>query len=589
MEKTIFTSFRSGRFFAAALLFMVFTFYAAQANAQALVNSSFGWGSGVTGGGSASPVTVSTNSAFRSAVSGDNAKVVQISGTIDLGIANMASIGSNTTIIGLGSNARLLHGGVKISGKSNVIIRNISFEDARDPNWECESPTEGGQPSNCTASNAEYDNLVIQSGSSRVWIDHCTFSNHHTTSLAYDGQLDIKNGSDYVTVSYCVFKNGKKTMLVGASDSDTGNYRITYAYNWFQGTESRNPRVRFGQVHMLNNYYSNIGNYGIGLGHNARVYAERNYFYSSKRPSDLITSTGQIRNVGNKFVSCSPNSFEGQVSSVAWSPSYSYTALNVDDVPAHVQANAGVGKINSGGDGGSSTYYQLRNRGTGLFIDGMGLPANGSASGQYANTTHVNAQWEMISTGSYYQFRNRGTGLFLDGMGRTESGADVGQWTGTTHVNSQWSVQQYSGSYYRIQNRGTGLYLDGMGRTTNGAAAGQWPNTTHANAQWELVPVSGSNIAFSNRSEDLKVIESNGKGEVKVYPNPASAVLNISIASESENGVNVKLIDAVGKAVIVSDFAGRNHVLDLKSLGSGFYMLVIEDGTKVIKHKIVKN
>ena len=239
----------------------------------------------------------------------------------------------------------------------------------------------------------------------------------------------------------------------------------------------------------------------------------------------------------------------------------------------------------SGGTGGS--VYQLRNRGTGLYLDGMGLTSNGSAVGQYANTTHVNAQWEMVSSGSYYQLRNVGTGLFMDGMGRTSNGSDVGQWANTTHANSQWSLQQYSGSYYRLQNRGTGLYIDGMGRTANGSAAGQWANTTHVNAQWELILISGSAIASSSFSNELKVIENEEINEVKVYPNPATDVLKISLPSESENGATVKLLDGAGKMIHKAAISGTSHELNVESLNAGLYILLVEDGTSVFKEKIV--
>ncbi|MBN2610235.1 MAG: T9SS type A sorting domain-containing protein, partial [Bacteroidales bacterium] len=36
-------------------------------------------------------------------------------------------------------------------------------------------------------------------------------------------------------------------------------------------------------------------------------------------------------------------------------------------------------------------------RATGLFLDGMGRTGNGDACGQWANTTHVNSQWSLVS------------------------------------------------------------------------------------------------------------------------------------------------------------------------------------------------
>nr|WP_245531707.1 RICIN domain-containing protein [Anaerophaga thermohalophila] len=79
--------------------------------------------------------------------------------------------------------------------------------------------------------------------------------------------------------------------------------------------------------------------------------------------------------------------------------------------------------------------------------------------------------------------------MYIDGMGRTTNGDNCGQYANTTHVNAQWSLESSGDGYYRLRNRGTGMYLDGMGRTTNGDPAGQYANTTHVNAQWRFVPV----------------------------------------------------------------------------------------------------
>ena len=55
-------------------------------------------------------------------------------------------------------------------------------------------------------------------------------------------------------------------MLIGHSDSassDTGYLKTTIHNNWFDGTRSRHPRVRFGEVHVFNNYYLNNIEYGV--------------------------------------------------------------------------------------------------------------------------------------------------------------------------------------------------------------------------------------------------------------------------------------------------------------------------------------
>ena len=91
---------------------------------------------------------------------------------------------------------------------------------------------------------------------------------------------------------------------------------------------------------------------------------------------------------------------------------------------------------------------------------------------------------------TFARIKNRATGLYLDGMGRTANGANAGQWASSSGShNQQWAVEN-SGSYARIKNRATGLYLDGMGRTTNGANAGQWASSSGShNQQWTIEPV----------------------------------------------------------------------------------------------------
>lgn len=146
-----------------------------------------------------------------------------------------------------------------------------------------------------------------------------------------------------------------------------------------------------------------------------------------------------------------------------------------------------TGNDNTGG--GASQYYRIQNRATGLYIDGMGRTSDGADLGQYANTTHENAQWIREQTGDYVRLKNRGTGLYIDGMGRVDNGENCGQYANTDHINAQWSLESTGNGYYRLKNRGTGMYLDGYGRTSDGSAVSLYANTTHENAQWRFVPV----------------------------------------------------------------------------------------------------
>jgi pectate lyase len=155
--------------------------------------------------------------------------------------------------------AKITGFGLRFREQKNVIIKNITIEGSGD------------------------DGMEITEGSQNIWIDHCTFIS------AYDGLVDIKRGSSYITISFCEFRTHQKAVLIGHSDEfgyrDIGNLKVTLHHNWFNATGCRHPRVRFGEVHVFNNYYLNnnipkdpIEGYGVASTCEADVLVESNYF-----------------------------------------------------------------------------------------------------------------------------------------------------------------------------------------------------------------------------------------------------------------------------------------------------------------------
>ncbi|MFJ6672786.1 polysaccharide lyase family 1 protein [Actinosynnema sp. NPDC091369] len=278
-----------------------------------------GWATqcgGTTGGGSASPVTVSTTSAFVSAVGSSSASVIRVSGTISL--SSMTKVASNKTIIGVGSGATITGHGLNVSNASNVIIRNLNFT-----NWADD------------AINVQY--------STRVWIDHNSLRN------GYDGAIDIKRASDCVTVSWNKVSSHDKTMLLGHSDDngseDRGKLRVTYHNNWFDGTNQRHPRVRFGNpVHVYNNYYGGVTSYGVASTEEAGVLVEGNYFENTRDPFHRGEGSSDPANLvarNNHFVNSGSGDQGGSVKSIP----YGYTLDSASSVKSIVQNGAGVGKV----------------------------------------------------------------------------------------------------------------------------------------------------------------------------------------------------------------------------------------------------
>ncbi len=275
-----------------------------------------GYGQNTTGGAGGDVVQVSDAGAFAEAAESDGALQIEVSGTISLD--DMTDVTSDKTIIGVGDNAEITGSGLNVSEADNVIIQNLTF------------------------SNSNDDGINVQY-STNVWIDHCDFTG------ANDGSLDIKRASDDITVSWNHVYDSDKNMLLGHDDDnageDVGNLKVSYHHNWFDGTNQRNPRVRFGNpVHVYNNYYNDIGSYGVASTMDAGVLVEGNYFENVDDPYHLgegDSGPGDLVARDNELV----NSSEGETGGSVSNPSYSYDLDPAADVKSIVTGGAGVGQI----------------------------------------------------------------------------------------------------------------------------------------------------------------------------------------------------------------------------------------------------
>ncbi|WP_225992843.1 hypothetical protein [Actinomadura rudentiformis] len=105
--------------------------------------------------------------------------------------------------------------------------------------------------------------------------------------------------------------------------------------------------MRFANpVHVVNNYYSNIGSYGTASTMGAGVFVDRNYYENVRRPTSIKegdSAEGNIRESGNHLVG-SGAIVTRNPGSVAAIP-YSYSGEPGTSVKATVTAGAGVGKL----------------------------------------------------------------------------------------------------------------------------------------------------------------------------------------------------------------------------------------------------
>ncbi len=280
------------------------------------------------------------------------------------------TVGSNTTLVGLpGAKAQILGGNVNLDKVDNVIIRNIEFANTFDyfPQWD---PTDG-EFGNW---NSAYDSISVK-GSTHVWVDRNTFSDtgglddpHHTyfgrKFQQHDGAVDVTNASDLVTVSYNYFHDHDKLNLVGGSDQNTaddGKLRITFHHNYFKNVGQRAPRVRFGQVHVYNNYYEGSAQastypslYFMGVGYKSQIIANNNYFVREAGAlsqsliqvspgGTMFTDTGSLLNGVPVNIAAAYNnaSAAAPLSPSAWTPTL-FTGMDATaDVPKAVLSGAG--------------------------------------------------------------------------------------------------------------------------------------------------------------------------------------------------------------------------------------------------------
>lgn len=71
-------------------------------------------------------------------------------------------------------------------------------------------------------------------------------------------------------------------MLIGADPSHVNDrcIRVTIHHCFFDGTRQRQPRVRFGKVHLYNNYTRNWGIYAVCASVESQVSLVLVYYFS---------------------------------------------------------------------------------------------------------------------------------------------------------------------------------------------------------------------------------------------------------------------------------------------------------------------
>ena len=290
------------------------------------------FGENTTGGEGGITAVVDNAADFKELVeTPDVPYVVQVSGSIDLGtVGGTVSIRSNKTIAGIDPNVTITGQLGFKKGSYNIIIERLKIT----------NPGIYG----------EGDGISLKEDINDVFITKCTFYD------CEDGCLDITRRSDRITVSWCKFyftasnSNQSRVSLIGSSDGaidDLGRLHITFHHNFFDTLcWQRIPSVRYGRVHIYNNYYNCPGNlYCVRSRIQAECLIENNYFDSVNDPyyiyiRDPGEIIGKIRASGNVFDNCTGRIDDGDDD--IFVPPYLYAMDNVLDVPTVVRLGAGA-------------------------------------------------------------------------------------------------------------------------------------------------------------------------------------------------------------------------------------------------------
>jgi pectate lyase len=298
---------------------------------------------GTIGGTGGKTITISTLADLETWAAGreknTTPEILQISGKIAASTTTLITIknGSNITIKGVGSSGELQNVGLNIRDYSNVIVQNLKIHEVLYPN-----------------DAITLDN--VQHG----WVDRCELYSkigEGITVDTYDGLLDIKKGSSAITISWNYLHHHMKCSLVGHSDNEgqkdeDSKIRVTYHHNWFSYTDGRNPSLRFGAVHMFNNYFDNISDYGIATRDGGHAKLENNIYDNVKLPMSTDKfpvdgmPNGYICETGNVLSGTTGAKIISQTGCDFWNTTslpYVYTVDPIATVESDVRKNAGFG------------------------------------------------------------------------------------------------------------------------------------------------------------------------------------------------------------------------------------------------------
>lgn len=286
---------------------------------------------GTVGGAGGSAVTVATQAQLTNAATQSGPLTIVVQGIINVSpLGQQIKVQSNKSILGADCDSGIRGGTLDLDGKSNVILQGLVLGGTYvpgDPGGKC----------------CNFDAITLWHSTHHVWVDHCDLSH------CEDGLCDITDKANYITVSWCHFHDHNKVSLIGSSDTDTsdiGYLKVTFCHNWFDHVWVNAPRLRFGWVHLFNNYYTNVAQFCAWDTMAGQMVVENNNYGPDALNPYLIgtptpTEEPQLSASGNIF---DPTATGAQdAAGTAFDPAtfYAYTLDNASDVPDEAMTGTG--------------------------------------------------------------------------------------------------------------------------------------------------------------------------------------------------------------------------------------------------------
>lgn len=511
-------------------------------------------GDGTTGGEGGQEVTVTTAEQLLKFATSDDPYIINVVDTVEIvrGIGTYTEsngeyhLGSNTTLRGIGKNATILYGGFRISDVRNVIIQNLHFDgtfNGYNPvyeNIDCSEVPEGEhryKNGSCLepGEKGPTDNAIeVTEGSEYVWITQNSFKRYS------DEIMSVKRAASRVTISWNRFDDliaGKDGMmiLIGSGDNhtfDIGRLKTTLHHNYF-ASRSRQPRTRFGQFHIFNNYFHNVSSYAIASTMDAEILVENNYFENVNNAWHIgfgSSREGYLFARNNIFENTDQTATRGALGEDVFDPSeefiYAYSLDDPEDVPDLVLKNAGAGM--------------------GFFLDNL-QPYPGAIDLYYPVAEQSVAlqpdfEWNKTVFADSYQFE-------------LTTGIQEPAFFDTTLTDTTF--------HFTIALEGNTTYFWRV-RAVNDTGNGPW-----SDFEYFITEMSTSGEGVESEIPENFVLEQN-------YPNPFNPSTNISYKLPETAHVDIRIYDMTGRKVakLVNDLqhAGK-HSVEFYSgaLASGVY------------------